>query len=141
MLPLAGGSARFQPVYVGDVADAFAESLTNRASFGQIYELCGPKVYTLRELVEYTGKLIGRRRPIVDLPNGPANLLARIMGLLPNPPMSPDNLRSMEKDNVTDGLRNYPGWQPRSLEAAAPGYLSAVRPKMRYDNYRCRAGR
>ena len=141
MLPLAGGSARFQPVYVGDVADAFAESLTNRASFGQIYELCGPKVYTLRELVEYTGKLIGRRRPIIDLPNGPANLLARIMGLLPNPPMSPDNLRSMEKDNVTDGLRNYPGWQPRSLEAEAPGYLSAVRPKMRYDNYRCRAGR
>ena len=127
MLPLAGGSARFQPVYVGDVADAFAESLTDRASFGQIYELCG--------------NLIGRHRPIIDLPNGLANLLARIMGLLPNPPMSPDNLRSMEKDNVTDGLRNYPGWQPRSLEAAAPGYLSAVRPKMRYDNYRCRAGR
>lgn len=141
VLPLAGGSARFQPVYVGDVADAFAGCLTDRSTFGQTYDLCGPKVYTLRQLVDYTSALIGCRRRVLDLPDALAYPLARLMSLLPNPPMSPDNLRSMKQDNVTGGSHNYPGWQPQSLEAVAPGYLSSVRPKMRFDQYRCRAGR
>ncbi len=55
--------------------------------------------------------------------------------------MSPDNLRSMQLDNLTDGHHNYPGWQPKSLEAVAPGYLSALRPNLRLDKYRLRAGR
>jgi NADH dehydrogenase len=140
--PLGGGAARFQPVYVGDVADAFVGCLTERATFGQTYELCGPKVYTLRELVEYTGTLIGKPRPIVDLGDGGwAYLQAGLLWLLPNPPMSPDNLRSMEVASVTDGTHNYPGWQPMPLESVAPTYLSAVKPKMRLDSYRFRAGR
>jgi NADH dehydrogenase len=61
--------------------------------------------------------------------------------LLPNPPLSPDNLRSMAVDSVTDGQHNYPGWQPASLESVAPTYLTAVKPKMRLDGYRYRAGR
>lgn len=141
VLPLAGASARFQPVYVGDVADAFATSLTDPATFGQTYELCGPQVYTLRELVRYTGELIGKRRPVLDLPDALAALQASVLGLLPKPPMSRDNLRSMQVDNVTDGRRNYPGWQPRPLEAIAPGYLAAIALKQRLDGYRCRAGR
>jgi uncharacterized protein YbjT (DUF2867 family) len=141
VMPLGGADARFQPVYIGDVADAFCACLTDRATFGQTYELCGPTVYTLRELVEYTGELIGRRRPVIGLPNALAYLQAGFLSLLPNPPMSPDNLRSMQLDNLTDGSHNYPGWQPQSLEAVAPGYLSALRPNLRLDKYRCRAGR
>jgi NADH dehydrogenase len=140
--PLGGGAARFQPVYIGDVADAFTGCLTERATFGQTYELCGPKVYTLRALVEYTGELIGKPRPVIDLgDSGWAYLQAGLLWLLPNPPLSPDNLRSMYVDSVTDGGRNYPGWQPQSLESVAPAYLAAIKPKMRLDGYRLRAGR
>lgn len=141
VMPLGGAGAHFQPVYIGDVANAFCACLTDRATFGQTYELCGPTVYTLRELVEYTGELIGRRRPVIGLPDSLAYLQAGFLSLLPNPPMSPDNLRSMQLDNLTDGHHNYPGWQPQSLEAVAPGYLSALRPNLRLDKYRCRAGR
>ena len=140
--PLGCGAARFQPVYVGNVAEAFTGCLTDRNTFGQTYDLCGPKVYTLRELVEYTGELIGKPRPVLDLGDGGwAYLQAGLLWLLPNPPMSPDNLRSMEVDSVTDGSHNYPVWQPMSLESVAPTYLSNVRPKMRLDTYRYRAGR
>lgn len=141
VLPLGGGAARFQPVYVGDVADALAACLTNPATFGQIYELCGPKVYSLRELVDYTGKLIGKRRLVIDLPDALAYLQATILSLLPKPPLSPDNLRSMQLDNLSDGHHNYPGWQPQALEAVAPGYLADVTPELRFDGYRSRAGR
>jgi len=141
VFPLAGGDARFQPVYVGDVADAFADSLGDRASFGQTYDMAGPKVYTLRELVEYTGKLTGRRRLVIDLPAGLARLQASLLSLLPNPPMSPDNLRSLQIDNTTDGQHDYPGWHPRRLEAVVPAYLAALDLRLRLDGYRCRAGR
>jgi uncharacterized protein YbjT (DUF2867 family) len=140
--PLGGGAARFQPVYVGDVANVFTACLTERATFGQTYELCGPKVYSLRDLVEYTGTLIGKPRPIFDLGDGGwAYLQAGLLWLLPNPPMSPDNLRSMEVDSVTDGTHNYPGWQPMPLESVAPTYLSSIKPRLRLDSYRFRAGR
>jgi len=142
VFPLGGGTARFQPVYVGDVADAFVGCLTERATFGQRYELCGPKTYTLRELVEYTGELTGKRRPVIDLGDGGwAYLQAGLLWLLPNPPMSPDNLRSMQVDSVTDGAHDYPGWHPSRVEAVAPTYLTTVKPKMRLDGYRHRAGR
>ena len=142
IFPLGGGQARFQPVYVGDVAAAFVGSLTERATFAQIYELCGPKVYTLRQLVEWVGALIGKPRPVIDLgDSGWAYLQARLLWLLPKPPLSPDNLRSMAVDSVTDGQHNYPEWQPMSLESVAPTYLTAVKPKMRLDGYRYRAGR
>ena len=142
VFPLGGGQARFQPVYVGDVADAFVASLTDRATFGGVFDLCGPRVYTLRQLVEYVGTLVGRPRKIVDLgDSGWAYLQAGLLWLLPNPPLSPDNLRSMAVDSVTDGLHGFPGWRPLPLESIAPSYLTAVKPKMRLDGYRCRAGR
>jgi uncharacterized protein YbjT (DUF2867 family) len=141
VLPLSGAAARFQPVYVGDVADAFVASLGDPATFGRTYELCGPKVYTLRELVDYTGKLSGHRRLVINLPDALARLQAGLLGLLPNPPLSPDNLRSMQVDNVTDGQHNFPDWHPQRLEAVAPAYLSALPLRLRLDGYRCRAGR
>jgi uncharacterized protein YbjT (DUF2867 family) len=140
-VPLAGAAARFQPVYVGDVADAFAACLSDPATLGQSYDLCGPKAYTLRELVEYVGRVSAHRRPLFALPGGLASLQAKLLGLLPNPPLSPDNLRSMQVDSVTDGSHNYPGWNPQPLEAMAPLYLSTIRPRLRFDSYRHRAGR
>lgn len=141
VVPLAGSAARFQPVYVGDVADAFAACVTDRSTFGQTYELCGPKVYSLRELVDYTNHLVGKHRLVINLSDGMAALQAKILGLLPNPPMSPDNLRSMQVESVTDGRSDFPNWHPRSLEAVAPSYLSHIKLKLRLDGYRCRAGR
>ncbi len=141
VLPIAGSAARFQPVYIGDVADAFVSCLTDSATFGQVYELGGPRVYTLRELVDYTGDLIGKRRLVIGLPGPLAYLQAAFLSLLPKPPLSPDNLRSMQLDSVTDGQHDCPGWKPQSLEAVAPTYLSPVKPELRFDGYRCRAGR
>ena len=141
IFPLAGASARFQPVYVGDVADALVSSLKTPDAFGRTYELCGPTTYSLRELVDYAGQLIGKHRLIIELPGPMASMQASLLGLLPKPPMSRDNLRSMQIDSVFDGQRNFPGWNPHRLEAIAPGYLAPIRPKRRLDGYRCRAGR
>ncbi|MFT3962291.1 complex I NDUFA9 subunit family protein [Propionivibrio sp.] len=141
VLPIAGAGTRFQPVYVGDVAEACAAALDDRATYGTIYELGGPKVYTLRQLVEYVGSLIGRPRPVIDLPGPLARLQACMLGLLPNPPMSPDNLRSLQVDNVTDGQHDFPGWRPQPLEAVAPTYLSRIGAGSRYDELRRRAAR
>ncbi|HCZ14729.1 MAG TPA: complex I NDUFA9 subunit family protein [Candidatus Accumulibacter sp.] len=143
ILPLGGGAARFQPVYVGDVARVFVDCLTVRATFGQTYDLCGPQVYTLRELVEYTAQLLGKSRRIIDLGDGGwAYLQAGLLWLLPKPPMSPDNLRSMEVASVTDGSHNCPDWRPTALEAIAPTYLSpAGIGQLRLNRYRLRAGR
>ena len=141
ILPLGSANSRFQPVYIGDVADAFVACLKNRATFGQTYELCGPQTYSLRQLVDYSGTLIGKQRLVIQLPGALARLQATLLGLLPKPPMSPDNLRSMQIDNISDGRRNFPGWQPRSLESVVPGYLAPIKLKQRLNAYRCRAGR
>ena len=141
VVPIAGGKTRFQPVYVGDVAEAFTAALHDRQTYGRIYELGGPKVYTLRQLVEYVGLLTGHPRPVIDLPGPLARLQASLLGLLPNPPMSPDNLRSLQVDSVTDGQRDFPGWRPQPLEAVAPAYLSGDVARSRYDELRRRAAR
>jgi len=135
--------AKFQPVYVGDVADAFVASLTDRETFGQRYEMCGPKVYTLRELVEYVRELTGNQhKKIKELSDLWAYLQAGILWLLPKPPLSPDNLRSMDVDNVaSEAGQVYPGWRPTSLEAIAPTYLGKVAPKSKLDDFRLHAGR
>lgn len=139
----AGGmKARFQPVYVGNVADAFVSCLGDIQTFGQRYEMCGPKVYTLRELVEYVGVVSGHQRPVYELNDFWAYLQAGLLWLLPDPPMSPDNLRSMDVDSVAsaDG-QTYPGWNPEALEAIAPTYLGKVAPKSKLDDFRYHAGR
>ena len=124
VLPVGGAEALFQPVYAGDVAGAIVDALARPETFGKIYELGGPQVYTLRQLLAYTARLIGKRRSIIALPGPLARLQAHLLGLLPNPPMSPDNLRSMTLESVVDGRHNYPGWQPTALESVVPGYLA-----------------
>lgn len=141
VLPLAGAKARFQPTYIGDVADAMIDCLTRSDTFGKTYELAGPRAYSLREMVDYVAKLTGHCRVVINLGSGLAAVQARVLSLLPNPPLSPDNLRSMQVDNLTDGARNYPDWNPKPLESIAPGYLAKVKVKSRLDSFRSHAGR
>lgn len=125
VLPLAGAGARFQPVYVEDVAEVVWHCLVEAESEGQIFELAGPTVYTLRQLVEYVSALVGKPRPILPLPEGLAMLQARLMELAPQPLMSRDNVRSMRVDNITDGPPLPFGMNPTPLEAVAPNYLGS----------------
>ena len=124
VFPLAFPEARFAPVYVGDVAEAFTRCLEERLGVDERYVLCGPKVYTLKELVAYTARLSGRRRFILGLPRPIAWLQAALMEWLPGKPFSLDNYRSLTKDSVSDenGLAML-GIAATPLEAVAPLYL------------------
>ena len=143
LFPLGFGHARFQPVWVGDVADAFVAALSDDSTAGKAYDLVGPKVYTLREMVGYAGKLVGSKARIMPISEGWAYLQAGLMWLMPKPLMSPDNLRSMEIDSVADSsARLFPGWKPVALEAVAPAYAAGDNAtKHRLDDCRARAGR
>jgi uncharacterized protein YbjT (DUF2867 family) len=141
-IPLACADAKFQPVYVGDVARAFETAAGDDSALRQRFSLCGPKVYTLRELVAYVGELTGHKRQILPLGRGLAHLQARVLEWLPGPLMSRDNLASMQKDNVCDGSMFMRfGFAPTALEAAAPAYLAASAIKSRYDEFRAQSGR
>ncbi len=126
VMALGGADARFQPVYVGDVADAFVSALDDRAAIGKTYELVGPHVYTLRELVRLAGVYSGHPRPVIALPDALARLQAGLFEYLPGEPlMSRDNLDSMQADNVASGRHPLPPhWHPQPLEAVAPDYLA-----------------
>ena len=140
--PLGVGHARFQPVWAADVADAFVDSLSDVDTYGQAYELVGPKVYTLREMVEYTKELTGSTATVIPLSEGWAYLQAGLMWLAPNPMLSPDNLRSMEKDSVgAPGAQAPANWRPTALEAIAPTYIALNTPRGKLDSFRFRAGR
>ncbi len=143
IFPLGFGHARLQPVWVADIADAFVDSLGDAATFGQTYDLAGPRVYTLRELVEYTASLCGGKARIIALPEGLAYLQAGLMWLMPNPVLSPDNLRSLQVDNVCEGgdCRLPAGWRPTALEAVAPTYIARQTLKGKLDGFRYHAGR
>jgi len=101
VLPLiGGGQTRFQPVFVGDVADAVLKCLEDPTAAGRVYELGGPQIYTLREILELLLNEIRRKRWFIDLPFGLAALQARLMALLPNPPLTPDQVELLKGDNV-----------------------------------------
>ena len=123
VLPLAGAETRFQPVFVGDVAEVVARCLEDEAARSQIFELAGPSVYTLAELVRYVCRTTGRSRLVFGLPEPLAMAQAATMELLPNPPMSRDNVRSLRVDNVAHDAPLPFGLTPTALEDVAPGYL------------------
>lgn len=125
VLPLAGSKARLQPVYVDDVARAIVGALANKATCGQTYDLAGPEVYTLGELVSLAAKYSGKPRPVIDLPMGIGKMQAWFFECLPGEPlMSRDNLDSLMTDNVSDHPMDPElGVVPTPLEAVAPTYL------------------
>jgi len=142
VLPLGCADAKFQPVYVEDVARAILASLGNTSTFGERYDLCGPTVYTLRELVEYACSVLGLGRSVIALPDGLAWLQAAVLEHLPGRLMTRDNVLSMQVDNVCGCP--FPavfGFEPTPLEAVAPGYLAERTPRSRYRGFRYRAGR
>lgn len=126
LMAVGGADAKFQPVYVGDVAQAFVDALDEPATFGKVYELVGPHTYTLRQLVQLAGTYSGHRRVVLGLPDAIARLQAFVLEHLPGPTlMSRDNLDSMKADNIASGQYPLPsGWKPTPLEAVAPDYLS-----------------
>jgi NADH dehydrogenase len=142
VLPLAAPNARFQPVYVADVATCFVRALVDNETTGEAYDLCGPTVYTLAELVRYVCEVSGRPRPIVALGPGLSSFQARVMEWLPRPPMTRDNLASMQVDNVCEaGFPARFGVEPAALEAIAPGYLAPAAQHSRFDVFRAHGGR
>jgi NADH dehydrogenase len=132
--------ARFQPVYVSDLAHAIATSLDDMVSHGWRYELGGPREYTLRELVELVCRITGRGRWIVGLPDGLARMQAWMLEHLPGKLMSRDNLDSMKVPNVTSAPFPF-GIQPQPIEAVLPSYLPPVDPFEQYPSLRLRIRR
>ena len=149
VIPLAGAETRFQPVWVGDVAQAVVHCLQDFHTVDQTYELCGPEVFTLAQLVHNAGRWAGvnhgQGRTVFGIPYVLGWLQAALMELAPGQPlMSRDNLRSMKVDNVA--TEQQPGLQalhiqPASLAGVAPGYLGARGPRSALNRLREAAGR
>ncbi len=130
-LPLyGGGKTQFQPVFVGDVATAIATALDDPATAGQTYELGGPRSYTFAELIRYMLDETGRRRCLVPVPFAIGHMQARLLELLPHPPVTSDQLRQLTVDNlVADDAKALGdlGIEPTTLETIAPTYLAKFR--------------
>jgi uncharacterized protein YbjT (DUF2867 family) len=141
--PLAKAKARFSPVYVNDVAEAFVAAMTEPASYGQRYDLCGPGVYTLKQLVDYVNVLIGTHWLILPLGEGLSRLQAKVLEHVPGKPFSLANLRSLSIDSVCTGNNGLLalGVDPTPLEAVAPSYLAHGQSRSLYSEFRNLAGR
>ena len=144
VMPLAGASAKFQPVWVQDVAAAVVACLDDDSTIAKTYELAGPEVFTLKQLVELAGRCAGHARPVIGLPDALGRVQALAMELLPGEPlMSRDNLASMRVPNVASGT--LPGLAQLGIAAAtlgsiAPDYLGPGRGVARLDRWRARRG-
>ncbi|MEO5844627.1 MAG: complex I NDUFA9 subunit family protein [Caldimonas sp.] len=145
VMPLAGAAARFQPVWVDDVAAAVARCLDDPATVGLTIECAGPREYTLRELVGLAGRWSGSRRPVLALPALLGRLQALAMELLPGRTlMSRDNIDSMKVANVASGKLpglDVLGIETTPLESIAPRYLGHVFGEARLEAWRARARR
>ena len=142
VFPLACPQARFAPVYVEDVVRAFLAALDDDATAGQRYELCGPRTYTLRELVAYTARISGRRRLVVGLGDRLSRLQGQVLERIPGKPFSTDNYLSTKTDSVcsSNGFERL-GIAPRSVESIVPGYLGASERNSRLGRLRASARR
>jgi len=143
MIPLGMPDAKFQPVYVGDVSKAIVNVLDLDAASGHTYELGGPTVYTLEQLVQYCGEVVGRHARIVRLPDAFARLQALSFEMAPGVPvLTRDNLDSMKVDSVLGGpLAPELGVDPASIETIAPLYLADASLRSRLNIFRASAHR
>ena len=131
VLPLiGGGKTKFQPVYVGDVAEAIARAVDGGVDGGTVHELGGPQIADFRQCLEKMLEITGRKRRLVNLPFGVARFEARLLELLPNPPLTVDQVTLLETDNVVSAAAEREGRtltglgvRPRTLDVILPTYL------------------
>ncbi len=139
-LPLACPESRFQPVFVDDVTACFVSALTDHDCYAQRYDLCGPKSYTLYEIVEYIDRILGTNKHIIPLADWQARLQAAVFEFLPGKIFTRDNYRSLQLPSVCSGA--FPevfNIEPRAMEQVVPHYLRPHREHL--DDIRTLAGR
>ncbi len=136
LIPLGGAGARFQPVFVGDVSRAIIAAIELDLGISETHELAGPDVWTLAQLVDYAARLGGHRPLVVPLPRSLAMLQATVLSWLPGGLMSPDNVRSMDRDNVASSAAQPFGLAPTALDAVAPSWLGRRTQRGRYARLR-----
>ncbi|MCB5186214.1 complex I NDUFA9 subunit family protein [Methylobacillus gramineus] len=142
VIAVAKPQAKFQPIWVEDVAHAFVSTLENISTYGRAFDLGGPHIYTLKELIEFVAFILGKKRRIISLNDTLSYYQAYALELMPVKLMTRDNLFSMEVDSVCDGdVSNLFGIQPTALEAVAAEYLAGDTPRSAYDRFRSLAGR
>lgn len=127
---LGDGGPKFQPVYVGDLAAAAVKLADMTEARGRVFEFGGPRIYTLRQVMELVLQHTGRRRMLVPVPYFVANIIATFAGLLPEPPLTRDQVRLLRHDNVVSG--DAPGFadldiRPMAPDAVLPRYLDRFR--------------
>ena len=140
-LPLiGGGQTRFQPVFVGDVAQAVLASIQGTAKEGTIYELGGPEILTFRELMEKIMEYTGRKKILLPIPFPAARFAAFFTQLLPSSPLTVDQVILLQKDNIVSRLalkekRTLEGLgiEARAMDSVVPVYLYRFRPKGQYE--------
>jgi NADH dehydrogenase len=143
-LPLiGGGTTRFQPVYVEDVAEAVARAVDGKLDAGKIYELGGPDVLSFKECLETMLSVVDRKRPLVSIPFGIASLIGSIASMVPliTPPITPDQVKLLKHDNVVSKNAEAEGRtlqgigiRPTLLSSVLPTYLVRFRPQGQYTN-------
>lgn len=139
VMPLACPQARLQPVYAGDVADALATALDDPMTWGKRYELAGPLSYTLKELVKWTADTTAARCWVVGLPRPLSASMAAVMNLVPGKPLSWDNYKSLQTDNISekDDFACF-GIEPKTIDLVVPDYLSGSIHQRRLGTFRRR---
>ena len=142
VIVLAKPNANFQPIWVEDVANCFVNALENIDTYDKTYELGGPTIYTMRELVQKVMDILGKQRPIIGLNDHLSMAQAFAMELLPIKLMTRDNIKSMALDSVThQSIAVELNVVPTSLEVVVPEYLINATPRGAYDGFRSAAGR
>jgi uncharacterized protein YbjT (DUF2867 family) len=147
VLAIGRPKARFQPVWVGDVASAIVNALDCVDTYGRTYELCGPRIYTLREVVQFAARASGHPRLVLGLPDTAAKFMAWVFEHFwpGGPPMSRDNLDSLKVDSIASRQPYWPapelGIRPTPMEPEAMLYLAGLHPRTRFSGFRARARR
>ena len=137
---LPSPNARFAPVYVDDVVEAFVQSLNDPNTWGKTFQLCGPKVMSLREIIAFIARTMGYKRKVIGLGDGLSRMLARILEFAPGKPLSLDNYRSLKVHSIcdTNGFSAL-GIEPTSMEAVVPHYLAGRYERARLSEMRAKA--
>lgn len=141
IMPLACPDSKFAPIWVQDVVQAMMMTIDDPQHYGQRYNLCGPKVYTLKELVKYTSNLIGKRRYVMGLGDNLSRMQARVFEFFPGKPLSMDNYRSLQQDSICEqnDLIEKLGIVPYSIETVMSQRFTNQSPRSEYSNLRHQA--